>query len=180
MLFVRERETILVVVSKKSRVLEIQRPKKKSQVGERCPLIVSPLITTLYWPTHSRARFAWQHWLEFGRHYSVYYRVIVMATALSASWEDSGYHQADERDVCYGLISNALLYLYGCRMALHWRDRYSHGSVYVQYSCGYIWTHMTVPECEYTVSICTDNVFWADKQVFCSIITIPSQSFSPD
>lgn len=65
--------------------------REKSKVGERCSLIVPPLITTMRRPTLSRARFAGQCWLEFGLHRSVYYRVIVMATALSASWEDSGY-----------------------------------------------------------------------------------------
>lgn len=84
--------------------------RKKSQVGEICSLIVSPSDNTVYWPTHTRARFVWQRWLEFGHHYSVYYRVIVMATALSASWEDSGYQTHSScwwknRDVCYDQIS---------------------------------------------------------------------------
>lgn len=64
---------------------------EKSKVGERCSLIASPLIATMRRPTLSRARFAGQCWLEFGLHRSVYYRVIVMTTALSASWKDSGY-----------------------------------------------------------------------------------------
>lgn len=43
------------------------------------------LSASVCWSAQSLARFMCKRWLGFGHYYSVYYRVIVIATALSAS-----------------------------------------------------------------------------------------------